>query len=332
MQSRERDEGGTPRVSVVVPTYRRPELLSKCLESLRTQDVPDDTYEVVVVDDGSADRTEGVLDERARAWPRLKWFTQPENRGPAAARNRGVKEAAAPLILFVDDDIVATPDLLRRHIDFHEKCGDDSAGMVGHVSWHPDLPVSDFMRWLDGSGLQFAFDAMPEGRVEHPWEAFYTCNLSLPRRLLEEVGGFDDRFPYPAFEDIDLGLRLARLGFRLEYQPKALAWHSRAVTLEVFCRRMRTVGESAVLLREAQPDLPVDLPLHAQMPTSWQRTKASLLRPTIALTRSEELRRRYFQHHVNTAFAEGVSAGEAMARRRANGELRGSEMPTGSES
>lgn len=330
MESGAPQDGGGPRISVVVPTYRRPELLSKSLDSLRTQDLPADTFEVVVVDDGSGDQTPAVLEESARGWPNLKWFTQPKNRGPAAARNRGVAESTAPLILFVDDDIVATPDLVRRHVDFHQTCDDDSVGMVGHVTWHPELPVSDFMCWLDASGLQFAFDTMAAGTVERPWEAFYTCNLSLPRRLLEDAGGFDDRFPYPAFEDIDLGLRLAHLGFRLEYLPSALAWHNRAVTLEVFCRRMRAVGESAVLLREAQPDLPVDLPLHSQMPTSWQRAKAALLRPAIALSHSAELRRRYFQHHVNTAFAEGVAAGESMRRESVGSDLSGVPTSAGS--
>lgn len=332
MDSPGRYQGSAPRISVVIPTYRRPELLSKCLGSLRAQDLPGDAYEVVVIDDGSADGTQTVLEESTRSWPSLRWFTQPTNRGPAAARNRGVAEASAPLILFVDDDIVATPDLVRRHIDFHESIDDESVGMVGHVSWHSELPVSDFMRWLDASGLQFAFDTMAAGPVARPWEAFYTCNLSLRRRLLEDAGGFDDRFPYPAFEDIDLGLRLARLGFRLEYVPDALAWHSRAITLEVFCRRMRTVGESAVLLREAQPDLPIGMPLHARMPTSWQRAKAWILRPAIALSGSAELRRRYFQHRVNTAFAEGMSAGESVARGRAGREISGSQAPNSAES
>jgi GT2 family glycosyltransferase len=305
----------TPRISVVVPTYKRPELLAKCLESLRTQDLPGEAYEVVVVDDGSGDGTEAVLMEHARTWPALRWFTQAKNRGPAAARNRGVAEATSPLILFIDDDIVATPDLLRRHLEFYDTNDGNALGVVGHVQWHPELPVTDFMRWLDGTNLQFAFETMVAGPVEHPWEAFYTCNLSLPRRLLEEAGFFDERFPYPAFEDIDLGLRLARLGFRLTYVPSARAWHSRAVTLEVFCRRMRTVGESAVLLREAQPDLPIDMPLHAQLPSRWQRSKARLLPTAIALTGSDELRRRYFQHQVNTAFAEGVSAGAGQSGR-----------------
>lgn len=309
MESQAPRDDSSPRISVVVPTYRRPELLTRCLESLRNQDLPGDAYEVVVVDDGSADRTKAVLENSARSWPNMRWFTQPENRGPAAARNRGVAESTAPLILFIDDDIVATRDLVGHHVAFYETCKDGTAGAVGHVSWLPELPVSDFMRWLDSTSLQFAFGTMVAGPVESPWEAFYTCNLSLPRALLEQAGGFDERFPYPAFEDIDMGVRLARLGFRLVYVPSALAWHSRAVDLEAFCRRMRTVGESAVLLRQAQPDLPVDLPLNAPMPTSWQRAKARLLRPAIALTRSAELRRRYFHYRVSTAFREGVSAG-----------------------
>lgn len=304
----QRKSGGL-QISVVVPTYRRPELLSKCLDSLAEQDMRPDGYEVVVIDDGSGDGTQAVLREHSEGWANLRWFTQPVNRGPAAARNRGVVEAIAPLILFIDDDIVATPDLVSRHAAFYEACDDDAVGVVGHVSWLPELPVSDFMRWLDSTTLQFAFESMAPGQVEHPWEAFYTCNLSLPRRMLEDAGGFDERFPYPAFEDIDMGLRLARAGFRLVYVPAALAWHSRAVTLEVFCRRMKTVGESAVLLREAQPDLPFEMPLDAQVPPRWQRAVARLVEPMIPLSGSDRIRHRYFQYRVNAAFGEGVAAG-----------------------
>ena len=78
-------------MSVVVPTFRRPRLLARLLDSLAAQDVGGDHFEVVVADDGSGDETPEVLAGRAR--PGWRWEARPANRGPAAARNRGVELA-----------------------------------------------------------------------------------------------------------------------------------------------------------------------------------------------------------------------------------------------
>jgi glycosyltransferase involved in cell wall biosynthesis len=279
---------------------------------LRDQDLEPQAYEVVVVDDGSGDSTVELLETYAARWSQLIWRTQTHNRGPAAARNVGTSLARGRLILFVDDDIVASRHLLSGH-ESHHQALDGLTGVVGRVEWHPDLVVTPFMRWLDSTDLQFAFATMSEGPVARPWEAFYTCNLSLPARLLEEVGGFDERFPYPAFEDIDLGLRLSQTGFRLEYRPGVLAWHARAVTLEEFCRRMRKVGESATLLRAAQPDLPFDLPLQPDGPTGWRRLAAKALPLAARLIPAAPLQTLSYRAQINQAYREGVAAGLARA-------------------
>jgi hypothetical protein len=153
---------------------------------------------------------------------------------------------------------------------------------------------------------------MAAGPVDKPWEAFYTCNLSIPRKLFEEVGGFDERFPYPAFEDTDLGYRLAGRGLHLVYGPEVLAWHARAVTLEQFTKRMRMVGESGALLRQAQPDLPIDLPSPSRgRRPAWKAVAGSLLALAAAVARSQEIRHRYYRHKVESAFGEGVAAARA---------------------
>jgi GT2 family glycosyltransferase len=301
-----------PVLTVVVPTYQRPELLRRCLRSLRGQDLPEDLFQVVVIDDGSGDATTQVLEDQALEWPQLEWRSQPTNKGPAAARNLGLASAAGDLILFVDDDIVAPPDLLSKHLHLHQP-PDPRRGVVGRVEWHPELEVTPFMRWLDTTDLQFKFATMEEGQLERPWEAFYTCNLSLPAPILEEVGGFDERFPYPAFEDTDLGLRLSRRGFRLEYRSSVLAWHARAVSLDEFSRRMRKVGESATLLRSAQPDLPFDLPVRTEGPRGARKVAVSALPLVAKVLPSRGVRGLAYRAAVNRAYREGVLAGMARA-------------------
>jgi glycosyltransferase involved in cell wall biosynthesis len=246
----------TPALSVVVPTYQRAELLDRCLRALAASDLPG--FEVVVVDDGSTDGTGEVLRRHADRLP-LTALVQPRNAGPAAARNRGVAAARADLVLFVDDDVVVTPSLLSAHVALHAAAADPLLCVLGRVDWHPDLRVTPFMRWLDGSGLQFAYDTwLREGPVDPPYAAFYTANLSLRRDLLLAAGGFDERFPSPAYEDMELAFRLAQRGLRMDYRPAALAWHARAIDLPTFRRRTAMVARSAALLRRAAPGFPLD--------------------------------------------------------------------------
>lgn len=312
-------------ISVVIPTYRRPELLTRCLDSLSRQQV-DGEFEIVVVDDGSGDETSAVLDHWSDQLTALRAFEQPENRGPAAARNRGFREARGELILFLDDDIVAPPDLVQRHLDTHAERNDPSLGILGRVEWEPGLRVTPFMRWLDRSGLQFAYDTwLVAGPVDPPYAAFYTCNLSLSRSLLVESGGFDERFPYPAYEDMELAWRLSQEGFRLEYVPEALAFHSRAIDLPTFADRMGKVAESAEILTRVQPDFPVE---HGDAEKGWvrrrERWRLRLLAPFARLFGREDVLARHHRAAIAAAYREGRR--RAAERFDARGQEAGSDI------
>jgi GT2 family glycosyltransferase len=300
------------KVAVVVPTYRRPGLLQRCLDALRHQDVGVDVFEVAVVDDGSDDETPYVLASAADEMPNLTWASQPRNRGPAAARNRAVSMTSAPLILFLDDDVVAPPKLLSCHLKLHEDAP-HNRGFVGLVEWLPELRVTPFMRWLDGTNLQFAFHTgLRPGPLPHPSDAFYTCNLSLRRSLFEACGGFDERFPYPAYEDIEIGMRLADVGLELHYRPEALAWHARAITLREFATRMGKVAESAVLLQQSHPELPVDTTgmLDARR-SRWQRTVLSVVAPVLPRAGRRDLRSARYWSEIAEAWAAGLDRAHA---------------------
>lgn len=293
-------------ISIVIPTYRRPALLARCLESLAAQSAPPSSYEVVVVDDGSGDSTPEVLRAAESAGGgRLIWESRPANQGPAAARNRGAERAQGRWVLFLDDDMVAPPGLVAEHLRWLD-AGDDRLGVVGLVEWWPRLRVTPFMRWLDAGDVQFDFASMTEGPVEPPWKAFYTCNVSLGRRMLLDAGGFDERFPYPAYEDTELALRMSGRGFHLDYRPSALAWHARPITLGDFRLRMVKVGEAAMVLRRIQPELAAHVDIEGPRARGWRRParRAALVAgPLLART---PLRERYYQQAVSQAFCAGV--------------------------
>ena len=229
-------------------------MLSDCLESLSKQSVAADRFEICVVDDASGDETRPTLERLAQEMPNLKWVTQDRNRGPAAARNRGVSMSSAPLLILLDDDVVSSENLVRTHLDHHRAQG-DSYGVLGHLAWHPSLQITPFMHWVEEACIQFNFAKMREGPQPDVWDAFYTCNLSMKRAAFERAGGFDERFPLPACEDSDLGARLQADGFVLDYQRDALAWHARPVSLDDMRRRIRDTAQSRNFFASLHPEL-----------------------------------------------------------------------------
>ena len=100
-------------ISVVVPTYKRPELLNRCLAALCSQTMNPSEYEIVVVDDGPTENTKHiVLAWSLRSGPRMRYLANEGRHGPAAARNKGWRAAHGELIAFTDDDCVPAPDWL----------------------------------------------------------------------------------------------------------------------------------------------------------------------------------------------------------------------------
>lgn len=299
-------DAAAPLVSVVVPTYRRPDLLEGCLDALAHQTLPARQLEVVVVDDGSRDRTAQVLASMGQRMPNLVPLVQERNAGPAAARNRGVERATAPLVLFLDDDVVADRSTAETHVRLHA-LSDGTTGVLGRVDWHPALRVTPFMRWLDASGLQFAYDTwLRPGVVDPPYAAFYTANLSVPRALLQQVGGFDERFPYAAYEDMELAWRLSAVGFQMHYHPEVRVYHARSIDLPTFRSRMRKVGESAERLRAMHPDFPIDdAEIRSHLVRRRERWWLRAVAPLARVAGGHEVLSRHFRAEVAAAYQAG---------------------------
>ena len=197
-----------PAVSVVVPTCNRPELLERCIAALGRQSLPQAAYEVIVVDDS-----------RARS-------------GPAAARNRGWRQARAPVVAFTDDDTEPDRDWLRNALVHFEKGADAVAGrVVMPLRGRP----SDYER--DAQGLE---------RAE-----FVTANCLVRRDVLERLGGFDEDFRLPWREDSDLHFRLLEAGCRIERAAQAVVVHPvRPASWGVSLRQQRKVMFDALLFRK----------------------------------------------------------------------------------
>jgi glycosyltransferase involved in cell wall biosynthesis len=237
--------------SVVIPTFERPETLGLVLEALSRQADPP-PFEVIVVDDGSRDGTPALL-SRHRAPHPFRSFAQ-ENAGPAAARNRGIREARGEKVLFLGDDTVPEPALLAVHGRAHAEPRPNPVAVLGYTTWPSDRRVSPFLHHINEYGLQFGYGLIEDPEAV-PFNFFYTSNISLSRALLEEAGLFDTTFPHAAWEDIEMAYRLARRGVHIVYRPEAIARHHHEISFASFRRRQERSGESAAIFYEKHPEL-----------------------------------------------------------------------------
>ncbi len=239
-------------ISIVIPTFNRSRILRRVLDSLYLQSYPRDRYEIVVVDDGSTDDTRRTLPSIREEAPCQLNYIEQDKRGPAAARNLGVRTANGDIILFLGDDIVARKDLLREHMNFQDEF-EREAAVLGHTVWPPDMKVTPFMRYIGEFGDQFGYRFVSD-REELPCTFFYTSNLSVRRATLLDNGLFDEDFRHAAYEDVELGLRLQKKGLRLVFNKNAVAYHYHPTTPSLFYRRQFLAGVSAAAVCRKHPE------------------------------------------------------------------------------
>ena len=209
---------GEPFVSVVVPTCRRPDLLGRCLGALLAQDLPGDSFEIIVSDDAACANTcrqlRGWMARAVAQGVRLRYIPVAGKRGPAAARNAGWRAARGVIIAFTDDDCIPASDWLRK----------------GLAAFGPETrPASE--RRVDGVCGRLVVP-LPESPTDYQRNAaqlqratFVTANCFYRRDMLAAVGGFDERFAMAWREDSDLHFRLMRRGARLIEAGDVLVTH-----------------------------------------------------------------------------------------------------------
>ncbi|MEM9557016.1 MAG: glycosyltransferase family 2 protein [Acidobacteriota bacterium] len=245
-------ERAAPRYSVIVPTFERLDVLPEVLHALEAQDEAP-PFEIVVVDDGSADGTTEFLDAREFRLPAR--VLRQENAGPAAARNRGVEAARGEIVAFLGDDTVPAPNWLASHDAARRARPEiDRLAVIGYTGWHRRMRLDPFLRYINEHGLQFGY-ALIEDPDDLPFNFFYTSNLSLPRACLQ-AEPFDLGFPYPAWEDIELAYRLTtRRGLRLVYERRAQVEHDHPTDLDRFMIRQEKAGYCAVVFHRRHAEL-----------------------------------------------------------------------------
>lgn len=212
-------------ISIIIPTFNRLRWLKKCLQQLNNQ-VYDGRYEVIVIDDGSNDGTGDYLRLNKAAFRFSILLLLQKNKGPAAARNYGIRKAKGNIIALLDDDSIAEPNWLEEISTSFQELPRDCAVVKGKTKMYG---YSDL-----GAFLQNNFDDS---------DSWITNNIAYRKEILCKVGLFDEmNFSLAAWEDLDLGYRIQRAGYKRFYNPKAIIYHPRQETIQQLKNKFRING------------------------------------------------------------------------------------------
>ena len=237
-------------VTVVMLTRNRADLLPLSLAHLEVQTFPSGRFEILVVDQGSTDGTAAILERYSGGAPVRTRYLAVESQGPVAARNRGLELATGRWVLFLDDDLLAGPNLVKAHVAAQNQ-RDGACAVVGRVDPHPQIAPATFIRRYELDPSRRLRQGQPLRFLD--WRAW---NLSLPRTELLEAGGFDEGFLLPGLEDLELAWRLESGGLSGVYDEEARAYVWRPTTVEAEHERAYAEGYSLhTVLEKTRSDI-----------------------------------------------------------------------------
>ena len=237
----------SPRVSVVVCAYNAERTMDACLASLRTLNYPN--YEIIVVNDGSRDRTLEITERHKRLYdadpegPRLEIISQ-ENKGLSIARNVGAAAATGEIVAYTDSDCVPDPDWLAFMVYKFVRSGFVAVGGPNFPPPEPSLVPAAVAVSPGGPTHVLLNDEV----AEH----IPGCNMGFTKKALEDIGGFDAVFA-AAGDDVDLCWRLQNKGYAIGFSPASTVWHYRRNTVKAYLKQQMGYGKAEALLYFKHP-------------------------------------------------------------------------------
>lgn len=197
-------------VSVIVPAFNAGKTIGQCLQALKQQNYPSDSYDVILVDDGSKDTT----GEIAQGYD-ITYLWQ-ENCGPATARNKGAKEAKGEIILFTDSDCVPDSDWVREMV---KPFSDQSVIAVKGAYKNKQKSIVARFAQLE---FEERFEMLKKAESI---DMVDTYSAGFRKDTFLRLGGFDTSFPVANNEDTELSYRMTKMGFKMVFNPNAIVFH-----------------------------------------------------------------------------------------------------------
>ncbi|MBI4317237.1 MAG: glycosyltransferase [Chloroflexi bacterium] len=226
-----------PPISVVICSYNGQGTIRDCLEALGRLDYSN--FEVIVVDDGSTDRTPAIAREYDVR------LISSENRGLSNARNLGLEAATGEIVAYIDDDAYPDPHWLS-YLAATFMAG-DFVGVGGpNIAPEGDGPIADCVANAPGGPVNVL---LSDVEAEH----IAGCNMAFRKSALLTIGGFDPQFRV-AGDDVDVCWRLRQMGWKLGYSPAAVVWHHRRNSIRTFWKQQYGYAKAEALLERKWPE------------------------------------------------------------------------------
>ncbi|MBM2827341.1 MAG: glycosyl transferase family 2 [Dehalococcoidia bacterium] len=226
------------RASIIIPAYNAQGTIGDCLRAVLHQSLPQSSYEVIVVDDGSTDGTATITRQFD-----VK-LVQQRNQGPAIARNTGAAIAQGDILLFTDADCAPAYDWLEKMLAPFES--GEVVGAKGTYRTH--------QRELVARLVQIEYEEKYQRMARERYIDFIdTYSAAYSREVFQASGGFDPSFPVPSAEDQELAIRIAEAGNKMVFAPQAVVYHFHPTTWATYCRRKARYGYWRVLVHWKHP-------------------------------------------------------------------------------
>jgi len=230
-------------VSVIIPTYNGKHKVANLLDSLATQTY--DNFEIIVSIDGSSDDTFEYLNTRISAFKNLIVLNEP-NGGRAVCRNRGAIKAKGELLLFLDDDMRASADLIEKHVRKHAQF--PNAIVVGSTFEDPKFTLTDIQKYK--AYLSIKWSNVSDEKLTSPYIS--AANFSIPKNIFTQLGMFDEKLNDA--EDYDLAITAFENNIPIYFDTTLLGWHDDFITCEKYIYRQREYAFAQARLVKLKPE------------------------------------------------------------------------------
>ena len=227
------------KISIIIPTFKRTDWLLACLDGLKQQTFPMENFEVIVIDDATPDQGEKEKTVRSQTYPFSFQYHVQSKGGPAKARNKGLSLATAPLILFTDDDAIPSTTWVEEM--YKSLQHPEASGVSGKTLSHKVTTWIE--RYLDYVTHLSKHHFGDDGSLAY----IITVNAGFKRSALDQVKGFDEAFPFPSGEDMDLGFRMRAKGFKLTHNDNAIMYHRQRETFAHMFKTWFIYGRGAYM-------------------------------------------------------------------------------------
>lgn len=230
-------------VSIIIPTYNRPERLRTCLESLAKLNFPTSQFEIVVVDDGSSEPLDDVV--KVYTEQLTIHLLRQNNAGPATARNTGASQAKGKYLVFTDDDCQVNPNWLHA---FEQGFQENSQALLGGQT------INALSDNLYSEASQLLVDYLYHYyNTDSKKASFFTSNnFALAKQKFEEIGGFNTSFPLAAGEDRELCDRWLSHHYPMRYLPTAIIYHYHQLSFKKFWKQHFNYGCGAFYFHQVR--------------------------------------------------------------------------------